>query len=144
MDAWEGMAMDSIKFHPDPTCPTLLRPAGGPPLKRPYDHFRGGLPAGRVACGHLLPLWTPHAVRLCFHFPLVLLFFRLNKVVGVFHRRTAWGIQVSSKTAAGHPPCGGHLQGVEGQGMVGPSDTLVSPWVPLAIRPRVFRPKIST
>jgi len=25
---------------------------------------RGGPPAGRVACGRLLPFWTPHAVRL--------------------------------------------------------------------------------
>jgi hypothetical protein len=32
--------------------------AGGPPLKRPYGKFRGGLPAGWAACGCLLPLWT--------------------------------------------------------------------------------------
>jgi hypothetical protein len=30
----------------------------------PYGHFRGGPPAGRTACGHLLPLSTPHTVRL--------------------------------------------------------------------------------
>jgi hypothetical protein len=24
------------QFHPGPLCPTLLRPAGGPPLKRPF------------------------------------------------------------------------------------------------------------
>jgi hypothetical protein len=34
-----------------PPCPTLLRSVGGPPLKQPY--------------GRLLPLWTPHAIRLC-------------------------------------------------------------------------------
>jgi hypothetical protein len=28
--------------------------------------FRGGRPTGRVAFGHLLLLWTPHANRLCF------------------------------------------------------------------------------
>jgi hypothetical protein len=33
--------------------PTLL--ARGPPLKRPYSHFRGGPPTGRAACGFLLP-----------------------------------------------------------------------------------------
>jgi hypothetical protein len=27
----------------------------------------GGSPAERPACGRLLPLWTPHAVRLCIH-----------------------------------------------------------------------------
>jgi hypothetical protein len=27
---WQGVAMDSQKFHPGPPCPTLLRPAGGP------------------------------------------------------------------------------------------------------------------
>jgi hypothetical protein len=32
---WQGVAMDSLKRHPGPPCPTLLRPAGGPPLKRP-------------------------------------------------------------------------------------------------------------
>jgi hypothetical protein len=32
--------MDSLKLHPGPLCSTLLRPAGGPPLKRPYSHFK--------------------------------------------------------------------------------------------------------
>jgi hypothetical protein len=57
--------MDSLKFHPGPQCPTLLRPAGGPPLKHPYNRFWGGSPAGRAARGSLPPFWTPHAVRLC-------------------------------------------------------------------------------
>jgi hypothetical protein len=43
-------------FHLGPLCLTL------PYL--PYGHFRGGPPAGRTAYSHLLPLWTPHAVRL--------------------------------------------------------------------------------
>jgi hypothetical protein len=60
---WQGVAMDSLKFHPGPPCPTHLRPAGGPPLKRPYIRFRGGPPALRVVCSRLLPFWTPHAVR---------------------------------------------------------------------------------
>jgi hypothetical protein len=57
--------MDSLKFDLGPPCPTLLSPAGGLPWKCPYGCFRGGLLARRVACGRLLPLWTPHAVRLC-------------------------------------------------------------------------------
>jgi hypothetical protein len=35
------------------------RPVGGP-----YGRFRGSPPARRVACGLLLPPWTPHTVRL--------------------------------------------------------------------------------
>jgi hypothetical protein len=58
--------MDSLKFHPGPTCPTLLRPSGGPAPKRPYGCLRGGPPAERAACGRLLPLWVPHAARACF------------------------------------------------------------------------------
>jgi hypothetical protein len=34
-------------------------------LKRPYVRFKGSPPAKQAACGHPLPLWTPHAVRLC-------------------------------------------------------------------------------
>jgi hypothetical protein len=30
---WQGVTMDSLKFHPGPPCSTLLRPTGGPPLK---------------------------------------------------------------------------------------------------------------
>jgi hypothetical protein len=40
---WQGVAMDFLKFYPDPPCPTLLRLAGGPHLKRPDGRFRGGL-----------------------------------------------------------------------------------------------------
>jgi hypothetical protein len=64
MGVWQGVAMDSLKFHPGPPWPTLLRSAGGPPLKRHHGHLSGGPPAGRLACGCLLPFWTPHAVRL--------------------------------------------------------------------------------
>jgi hypothetical protein len=34
--------MDSLKFHLGPPCPTLLRPAGGPTLKRRNGRFRSG------------------------------------------------------------------------------------------------------
>jgi hypothetical protein len=36
MGVWQGVAMDSFKFHLGPPCPTLPRPTGRPPLKRPY------------------------------------------------------------------------------------------------------------
>jgi hypothetical protein len=64
MVIWQGVAMDSLKFHPDAPCPTLLSPVGQSPLKRLYSHFRSGPPTGRASYGRLLPLWTPHAVHL--------------------------------------------------------------------------------
>jgi hypothetical protein len=63
MGVWQGEAMDSLKYHSGSPCPTFLSSAGGPPHKPPYGSFRGGLPAGRAASGHLLPLWTLHAIR---------------------------------------------------------------------------------
>jgi hypothetical protein len=52
--------MDSLKFHQGTLCPTLLRPAGRSPLKRPYNgRFSGSLPARRAVCGRLLPLGLP-------------------------------------------------------------------------------------
>jgi hypothetical protein len=73
---WQGVALDSLKFHPGLPCPTLLRPAGGPPLKRPHGHFSGSPPTRRVPAaffypfGHRSPyvcslhlfLWIPHKV----------------------------------------------------------------------------------
>jgi hypothetical protein len=59
MGVWQEVAMDFLKFHPGSPCPTLLRPVGGPPLKRPYGRFRGGPPSGRAACSRLLALRTP-------------------------------------------------------------------------------------
>jgi hypothetical protein len=60
------MARGFLEYRYGPPCPALLRPAGGPPLKRPNSCFRGGPPAEQAACGRLLSLWTPHAVRLCY------------------------------------------------------------------------------
>jgi hypothetical protein len=59
-----GVAVDSPKLHLGLPCPTLLGPAGRPPLKQAYSCFKGGPPAGWAACDHLLPFWTPHAVHL--------------------------------------------------------------------------------
>jgi hypothetical protein len=66
MGVWQGVAMDSLKFHLGLPCPTLLRPVGGPPLNRQYSRLRGGPPTGQMACGHLLPCWppTPYACAL--------------------------------------------------------------------------------
>jgi hypothetical protein len=65
MGVRQGVAMDSLKFYPGPICPTLLRPAGGPPLKRPNGHFRGDLPTGQAACGRFFSFWTSHTLGLC-------------------------------------------------------------------------------
>jgi hypothetical protein len=60
MGIWKWVEMDSPMFHPGLPCLTLLRPAGGPPLKRPYGRFRDGLPAERAApAGGLRPSSTP-------------------------------------------------------------------------------------
>jgi hypothetical protein len=39
---WQGVALDSLKFHLGPPCPTLLRPVGGAPRVAPAQ---GGQPA---------------------------------------------------------------------------------------------------
>jgi hypothetical protein len=39
--------------------PTILRPAEGPPLKRPHGRFRGSPPAGRAAVFYPLGHPTP-------------------------------------------------------------------------------------
>jgi hypothetical protein len=52
MGVWQGVAVDSLKFHPSLLCPTLLRPAGEPSLKRPL----GGRPAAVFyPFGHPMP-----------------------------------------------------------------------------------------
>jgi hypothetical protein len=59
MGVWQGVAKDYLKYEPGPPCPTLLLPTS-----MPHSHFRGSLPEGRAACGHLLPLRTSHAISL--------------------------------------------------------------------------------
>jgi hypothetical protein len=61
----ERVPTDCLKFHPAPPCPILLRPAGGPPPKRPYGRLGVGPPIGQAACGRLLPPWIPFLVRAC-------------------------------------------------------------------------------
>jgi hypothetical protein len=60
----KGWQVTPSSFNPGPSCPTLLRPAGGPTLKRAYGHFSGDLLVGQAAGGRLLLFWTPHAVHL--------------------------------------------------------------------------------
>jgi hypothetical protein len=61
---WGGVAMVSLQYRYGLPCLTLLRPVGGPSLKRPYGRFRGSRPARQVAWGHLLPFSTTHAIHL--------------------------------------------------------------------------------
>jgi hypothetical protein len=58
MGVRQGVAMDSLKFHRGLPRPTLLRPTGGSPLKRPYTCRAGGLRPSST-------LLDTHAVRLC-------------------------------------------------------------------------------
>jgi hypothetical protein len=62
---WQGVAMDSLKFHQGPPCPYPSKPCEWATPERPFGLLRGGPIARRAACGRLLPHWTPHAVRLC-------------------------------------------------------------------------------
>jgi hypothetical protein len=61
MGVWQGVVMDSLKYYPGPHCPTLLRPAGGPPHKRRsavwgVARLQGGRPAAVVyPLGHPTP-----------------------------------------------------------------------------------------
>jgi hypothetical protein len=64
MGVWQGLAMDSLTFHPSPPCLALQHSAGRAPLKRPYGHFKSGSPVVWATCSHHLPLWTTHAVCL--------------------------------------------------------------------------------
>jgi hypothetical protein len=71
---WQGVAMNSLKFHPGPPCHTLLCPVGGPHLKRAYSRFRGGLSTRQVVGGlrpsstHLdTPRRTPMPIFTIFH-----------------------------------------------------------------------------
>jgi hypothetical protein len=56
MDAWRGVAMDYLIFHPGLLSFTLLFPAGRPPLKRPYDLQLSSTP-------WYTPRHTPMALR---------------------------------------------------------------------------------
>jgi hypothetical protein len=60
------------KVSPRPAMPNPSTPCGRAAYERPYGRFNGGPPARRATCGRLLPLWTPHAVRLCCHRKLAL------------------------------------------------------------------------
>jgi hypothetical protein len=63
MCVWQGVAMDSLKYHSGLPYLTFLYPVGMPSLQWPYNHFRGGPPAGWVVYGPY-PFEPPHAIRL--------------------------------------------------------------------------------
>jgi hypothetical protein len=42
MGVWQGVVMDSLKYHLGPPCPSLLRAAGWPPLKQGGSAYRAG------------------------------------------------------------------------------------------------------
>jgi hypothetical protein len=66
MGIWKGVAMDSLKSNLCSPYPTFLYPAGAPPLKRPYSHFRVGPRTGWAGCHRIVPLWIPNAISLWF------------------------------------------------------------------------------
>jgi hypothetical protein len=49
MGVWQGLAMDTLKFHPGPPCPSPC------PLKRPYSRFRDGMAGPSETLGSPLP-----------------------------------------------------------------------------------------
>jgi hypothetical protein len=59
----QRVSTDTLMFHPGPPSPAFLHPVGGPPPKRPYGRFGGGMPTGRAVCGRLLPPWIPLAIQ---------------------------------------------------------------------------------
>jgi hypothetical protein len=60
-----GVAMDYLKFHLGLACPTFLRTAGGPPLKRSHHRFSSVVahPQGRWPADLFYPFGhaTPYA-----------------------------------------------------------------------------------
>jgi hypothetical protein len=58
----EGLSTDSLKFHPAPPCPSLLRPAGRPPNQTALQPFGGGPPGGLRPSSS--PLDTPRRTGL--------------------------------------------------------------------------------
>jgi hypothetical protein len=141
-----GIHADSLKFHPDPPSPTLIRPAGGLQLSSS-------------------PLDTPSRTGLQCMFRSLMMFqclmlqahLRSNHVTKMIARMkdlsTSIGRGVSCPKGvgngcrppalrAGHPRNGCKAvlvatrpQGIERLGMAGPGDTLGSPRPTLAIRP---------
>jgi hypothetical protein len=68
MGVWQGVAMDSLKFHLGRPCLTLLCPTGRLPLKRLYGKAGGLQPSSTPldTPGHV-PMLIPTTVRYLFH-----------------------------------------------------------------------------
>jgi hypothetical protein len=59
MGVWQGVATDSLRFYPGPPCPTLLRPAGEPPLKRLHVVSGMARPQGEQPAAVFYPFGHP-------------------------------------------------------------------------------------
>jgi hypothetical protein len=59
MGVWQGVAMDSLKFHPGLPCPTLLHPAGGLSLKPLTAVLWVALPQGGQPAVNFYPFRHP-------------------------------------------------------------------------------------
>jgi hypothetical protein len=103
MGVWQGVAMDSLKYHQGPPCPT--------------HRFKSGPPPRQAACGNLLHLLTPHAISLysLLSFSLLANHEKTNErklwndksSTTYLHRRMAWGVQrVKRWPQAAHPMIG--------------------------------------
>jgi hypothetical protein len=127
--AWGGYGLPTVS--PGPPCLTLLRPAGGIPLKWLCGRFRGGPPAGwaRLAAvfypfGHSTPyaygydsesraLTASLETRRKNETLLRILCFvsSFDLFVCSGHRRTAWGVQKGRRWPQATCPVGGpHLK----------------------------------
>jgi hypothetical protein len=65
MGVWERVAMDSLKYHYGPPCPTLLRPAGGNPM-----------PYASVWTAMLMNMVETKAFKMTMHYGLEYILFR--------------------------------------------------------------------
>jgi hypothetical protein len=61
--AWAGPGLPKVSSGP--AMPYPSSPYGRATLETAHGRFKGGLPIRLAARDHLLPLWTPHAARLC-------------------------------------------------------------------------------
>jgi hypothetical protein len=117
MGVRQGMATDSLKLNLGPPCLTLLHPAGGSPLKRPYNHFRGGPPAGPAAFGHLLTFGHPKTYADVLESRNLVPYYCSASVRGTVggrlpsrkqeHRCTAWGVERGRRRPQATCPVGG-------------------------------------
>jgi hypothetical protein len=86
MGVWQGVAMHTLKFHPGPPCPTLLRPMGGLPLKQAYGCFRGHLTV--LGMAHMQGEW-PAAVFYPFRHPTPYAYAKISSICTLARSKTS-------------------------------------------------------